>query len=164
METIIIVAMAENGVIGKDNALPWETAEDMAAFRKTDLGRFKEMTAGFPCVMGRRTWESLPRRPLPGRPNIVVSRSLADIPGATVASSLAEAIRHCEDRGHEKAFVCGGASIYREALDIAHRIELTVLSRSFEGDTVFLGIDPTIWEEAGRDDRDGFSFVSYRRA
>ena len=71
MDIIIIAAMSENRVIGKDNALPWSLKEDMS--------RFRELTRGWPCVMGRKTWESLPKRPLPGRPNIVISRSLPSI-------------------------------------------------------------------------------------
>ena len=161
METIIVVAMAQNRVIGRDNALPWASAADMAHFRKADLGRFRKMTTGFPCVMGRRTWESLPKRPLPDRPNIVVSRSAAEIPGATVLGSLAQAIRHCD--GYEKVFVCGGASIYREALAVADRIELTLIRREFEGDVFFPGIDSAVWEKTGASDFDGFSFISYSR-
>jgi len=165
MEIIIIVAMSQNRVIGKDNALPWALAADMADFRKADLGRFREMTMGFPCIMGRRTWESLPerKRPLPGRPNIVVSRSLADIPGATVLGSLGEAIRHCEGEGHGKAFVCGGASIYREALAIADKIKLTLIHREFDGDVFFPEIDPGLWKKASITDLDGFSFIGYSR-
>ena len=163
MEIIISVAMARNRVIGRDNALPWASAADMADFRKADLGRFREMTTGFPCVMGRRTWDSLPRRPLPGRPNIVISRSLADIRGATVLGSLPEAIRHCGDGGHGKVFVCGGAALYREALAVADRIELTLIHREFDGDVFFPEIDPGLWQKTGATDLDGFSFIGYSR-
>jgi len=161
METIIITAMAENRVIGKDNKLPWASTADMAGFRKADLGRFKELTLGSPCIMGRKTWESLPKRPLQGRPNIVISRSLAETPGATVFPSLKEAIRHCGE--HEKVFICGGALIYLEALDIADRIELTQIHRQFEGDVFFPEIDPTLWEKTRTVDLDGFSFIGYSR-
>jgi len=161
METTIIVAMSENRVIGRDNALPWAAMADMAEFRKADLGRFKKMTVGHPCIMGRKTWESLPRRPLPERPNIVVSRSMEAAPGATVLRSLPEAIRHCE--GQEKVFVCGGASIYQEALALADRIELTLIRRRFDGDVFFPEIDPALWRETGAADFDGFSFISYSR-
>ena len=163
MEIIIIVAMSRNRVIGRDNALPWASAADMAGFRKADLGRFKEMTLGFPCVMGRRTWESLPRRPLPGRPNIVVSRSPSDIRGATVLGSLPEAIRHCENQGHGKVFVCGGAAVYGEALAVADRIELTLVHREFDGDVFFPEIDPGLWKKTDATDFDGFSFIGYSR-
>ena len=155
MDIIIIAAVAENGVIGKDNAMPWSLKEDMA--------RFRELTLGWPCVMGRKTWESLPKRPLPGRPNIVISRSLSaeSAPGAMVCASLREAILHCAE--YEKIFICGGASIYREALVFANKIELTRIHRQYEGDAFFPEIDPALWVTSGPADFDGFSFISYNR-
>src|SRR5215470_18701707 len=98
MEIIIIAAMAENRVIGKNNTLPWSLKEDMA--------HFKELTLGWPCIMGRKTWESLPKRPLPGRPNIVVSRTLPAeaVPGAAVFPSLQKAVESCT--GYEKVYIC----------------------------------------------------------
>ena len=155
MEVIIIAAMAENRVIGKDNALPWSLKEDMA--------HFKELTTGCPCVMGRKTWESLPKRPLPGRLNIVVSRSLTagDAPGAIVLSSLQDAIQHCAE--HEKIFICGGASIYRESLALADKIELTVIHRQYEGDAFFPEIDGAQWTKTHAIDFDDYSFISYSR-
>jgi len=121
------------------------------------------MTMGSPCIMGRRTWESLPKRPLPGRPNIVISRSMPDAPGATVLGSLPQSIRHCEGEGYGKAFICGGASIYQEALTIADKIELTLIHRQFDGDVLFPEIDPTLWEETGSTYFDDFSFIGYSR-
>ena len=154
-EIIIIAAMAENRVIGKNNALPWSL--------KADMARFKELTMGWPCIMGRKTWESLPKRPLPGRLNIVISRSLAAgaAPGATVLPSLQEAIQHCT--GHQKVFICGGASIYREALVLANKIELTVIHQQYEGDAFFPEIDTALWAKTGSADFDGFSFISYSK-
>jgi dihydrofolate reductase len=153
VDIIIIAAVAENRVIGKGNALPWSLKEDMA--------RFRDLTLGWPCIMGRKTWESLPQRPLPGRPTIVISRSLPVVPDAAVFPSLAEAIRHCA--GHEKVFICGGASVYQEALAFAHKIELTKIHRQHEGDVFFPSIDPDRWVITGSADFDGFSFVSYTR-
>ena len=155
MEIIVIAAMAENRVIGKNNTMPWSLKEDMA--------RFKKLTAGRPCVMGRKTWESLPKRPLPGRPNIIVSKTLAarDTPGAAVFPSLEEAVRHCADC--EKIFICGGASVYRKALAIADKIELTVIHKPYEGDVFFPEIDPSLWVKTNTADFDGFSFISYSR-
>jgi len=155
MEIIIIAAMAENRVIGKNNALPWSLKADMAHFR--------ELTTGWPCIMGRKTWESLPKRPLPGRPNIIISRSLSAeaAPMATVFSSLQEAIQHCED--YQKIFICGGASIYREALLLADKIELTVIHRQYEGDVFFPEIDSSLWKKTNTVDFDGLSFVSYQK-
>ena len=155
MEIIIIAAMAENRVIGKDNALPWSL--------KADMAHFKELTMGWPCVMGRKTWESLPKKPLPGRLNIVISRSLAAdaAPGATVVPSLQDAIQHCAE--YEKVFICGGASIYHEAFPLAHKIELTVIHRLYEGDTFFPEIDDAQWTKTGTVDFDELSFISYSR-
>ena len=154
-EIIIIAAMAENRVIGKNNALPWSLKEDLA--------RFKELTMGCPCVMGRKTWESLPKKPLPGRLNVVISRSLAAAaaPGAAVVSSLRDAVKHCAE--HEKIFICGGASVYREALALADKIELTVIHRQYEGDAFFPEIDGAQWEKTGAIDFDDYSFISYSR-
>ena len=147
-----MAAMAENRVIGKNNTLPWSLKEDMI--------RFKELTMGWPCIMGRKTWESLPKHPLPGRPNIVISRSITAIPEAQVFSSLDEAVKtlNCQ-----KVFICGGASIYREALAIADKIELTQIHNHYEGDVFFPEIDPAVWEKTASADFDGFSFIGYSR-
>ena len=155
MELIIIAAMSENRVIGRDNALPWSL--------KADMERFKKLTLGWPCVMGRKTWESLPKRPLPGRPNIVISQSLlpASAPEAAVFPSLQEAVQHCA--GYEKVFICGGASIYAEALGLANKIELTVIHRQYEGDVFFPEIDNSGWQITNTEDFDTFSFISYSR-
>ncbi|MDR2922582.1 MAG: dihydrofolate reductase [Treponema sp.] len=175
MEIIIIAAMSENRVIGAGNALPWalktppqagepQAGEPQAGASlalKADMDRFKKTTLGWPCVMGRKTWESLPKRPLPGRPNIVISKSLNAAEGAKVFSSLREAIGRLA--GYEKVFICGGASVYGEALGIAGRIELTVIHRHYEGDVFFPEIDPALWEITNTEDFDGLSFISYNR-
>jgi dihydrofolate reductase len=157
-EIIIIAAMSENRVIGKDNALPWSIKEDMKHFR--------DLTRGWPCVMGRKTWESLPKRPLPGRLNIIVSGSMgagsADGTDVKIFSILASAIAFCED--YEKIFICGGGSIYREAINLANRIELTLIRQNYQGDVFFPEIDPSLWKEEKREDHEGFSFIRYRRS
>jgi dihydrofolate reductase len=151
-DIIIIAAMAENRVIGRDNALPWAVREDML--------HFKELTAGCPCIMGRKTWESLPRRPLPGRPNLIISASMTEAPGgARVFPSLPAAIGFCA--ADPKVFICGGASIYREAQQYANKMELTVIQGYYEGDAFFPEIDPKIWEKTGALDRGICTFVSY---
>jgi len=150
---IIIAAMSENKVIGIRNTLPWKL--------KADMEHFKKLTMGWPCVMGRKTWESLPKRPLPGRPNIVISRSLNDVTGAAVCPSLQDALNHCA--GYEKVFICGGASVYAEALPLADRIELTVIRRIYEGDVFFPEIDMALWQITNTEDFDGFSFISYSK-
>jgi dihydrofolate reductase len=155
MDIIIIAAMAENRVIGKNNSLPWSL--------KADMEHFKKLTLGWPCVMGRKTWKSLPKRPLPGRPNIVISQSLspASVPGAAVFPSLQEAVQHCA--GYEKVFICGGASVYAEAMPLAGRIELTLIHKQYEGDAFFPEFDPSAWKITQTEDFDGFSFISYSR-
>jgi dihydrofolate reductase len=153
-DIIIIAAMAENRVIGRDNALPWAIREDLL--------HFKELTTGFPCLMGRKTWESLPRRPLPGRPNLIISTTLTEVPeGARVFPSLPAAIAFCA--AYPRVFICGGASIYREALPYANKMELTVIPGRYEGDAFFPEIDPRIWEKTGVLDRGICAFVSYNK-
>jgi dihydrofolate reductase/choline kinase len=165
-EIIIIAALAENGVIGRDKGLPWSIRED--------LRRFKELTMGFPCIMGRKTWESLPKRPLAGRLNLVVSRSLTanqNSGGTAGADSetrffpgLAEALAYCGDFGDfEKIFICGGGSMYQEAIALADKMELTLVRGNWEGDTFFPPIDPAVWTKTAARDFDSFSFVSYSR-
>jgi dihydrofolate reductase len=162
-QLIIIAAISENNVIGKDNAIPWSIKEDLA--------HFKELTLGWPCIMGRKTWESLPKRPLPGRLNIIVSGSLKNAnlvsPGVTestkvkICSSLSAAIEHCA--AYQKIFICGGASIYHEAIPLAHTMELTHIHSSYDGDTFFPPIDPTVWVKTASVDFDKFSWVSYSK-
>jgi dihydrofolate reductase len=150
---IIIAAMAENRIIGRDSRLPWSISEDMK--------RFRELTRGWPCVMGRKTWESLPKKPLPGRPNIVVSKTLARPGGASVFPSLEDALEHCKD--FAKVYICGGGMIYREAMEYADSIELTLIHAEYEGDAFFPEIDPSLWEEEEREDHEKFSFIRYRK-
>jgi len=166
MEIVLIVAVADNGVIGAGGAIPWRL--------KTDLQRFKALTLGKPVVMGRKTFVSL-RRPLPGRTNIVVTRDANfRSPGAVVTTSLAaaravatgDALR----RLATEIAVIGGAEIYAQWMAFADRLEITEVHARPAGDTYFAAIDPTIWEEAARvrnsagpDDSADFSYVTYRR-
>jgi dihydrofolate reductase len=153
MEIIIIAAMTEKRVIGKNNGLPWTLRADMA--------HFKALTAGWPCIMGRRTWESLPRRPLPGRLNVVISRTMGGIPEAEVFPTLQAAIGRCA--GYQKIFICGGTSVYQEAMAAADTIELTLIHREYEGDAFFPEIDPACWTKTAVEDFDTHSFVRYTR-
>ena len=154
----LIYARAANGVIGKDNALPWHLPEDMA--------HFKRMTAGCPVVMGRKTWDSLPPRfrPLPGRRNIVVTRQ-ADwqVEGAERAGSLPEAVALCA--GAAEVWVIGGAQIYAEAAPLAQRAVVTEIDRDFEGDAHAPSLGAA-WQEVAREAHVAgnglpFSFVTY---
>jgi len=156
-EIILIAAMAENRVIGKDNAMPW--------FVKGNLAHFKEMTIGWPCIMGRKTWESLPKKPLPGRLNIIISAKMTlektdSNKNVIYFSSLDKAIEHCS--GCEKIFICGGESIYKQALPLADKIDLTLIPGRYDGDTFFPEIGDT-WKETGTVNYDEFSVITYIR-
>jgi len=134
----LVLAVARNGVIGKSGAIPWHISGD--------LKRFKQLTLGKPVIMGRKTWDSLPRKPLPERANIVVTRQPGwSAKGATVAHSLQDALANADD-----VSVIGGGEIYREALSRADRIELTEVHRDFDGDAHF-AFDKTAWREIARE-------------
>lgn len=144
MELAILVAIAENGVIGRGGGLPWRLS--------SDLKRFKADTMGKPILMGRRTWESI-GRPLPGRLNIVISRDTDfRAEGAEVVASLPEAISLAKARarsmeGADEICVIGGGEIYRQALPLADRLYVTHVLAKVEGDTHFPPIDSAIWRE-----------------
>jgi dihydrofolate reductase len=151
----LVVAAARNGVIGKGGAIPWRLPEDMR--------RFKALTLGHTVVMGRKTWDSLPakNRPLPGRRNLVVTRDPAWRADGAEAMALDDALAGGE------AFVIGGAEIYRAALPLADRIELTEVQGDFDGDAVFK-FDRSQWRETAREDHvsaDGlaYSFVTLEK-
>lgn len=156
----IIVARAANGVIGRDNGLPWHLSEDLAHFRRT--------TMGCPIVMGRRTFESL-GRPLPGRRNLVVTRSGGwSHAGVEIVPTLDEAIARCADA--DTVFVIGGAQLYAEAIPRADRLVITEIQRNFDGDVHFPAPDPAQWRETAREPQHGahdpslrFDFVTYER-
>lgn len=154
----LIVAAAANGVIGRDNKLPWHLPND--------LKYFKAVTMGKPVVMGRKTFESI-GKPLPGRPNIVVTRDPAwTAPGVTVAHGLDEAIRAAEGFGAEEVMIIGGAQIFAESFGKADRLYLTEVHAAVEGDVVLTGYDPADWREVGRERHDGdpaYSFVVLER-
>ena len=130
----LIVAVAQNGVIGDRNALLWHISED--------LKHFKALTSGHPVVMGRKTYESL-GRPLPNRTNVVISRQELEIPGCRVVHSLDEALALFP--GDEEVFIIGGAQIYAEALPRADRFYLTRVFHDYEGDTRFPEWDEAQW-------------------
>jgi len=131
----LIVAMSRNGVIGKDNRLPWHLP--------ADLKRFKELTMGHTIVMGRKTWESIGRL-LPGRRSVIVTRNAAfRIEGAVTADTLETAI--AAGAGDDEIFIIGGEQIFRLALPLADRIYLTIVQADVEGDTYMPAIDPALW-------------------
>jgi dihydrofolate reductase len=155
----LVVAMADNGVIGKEGALPWRIPEDMR--------HFKALTIGKPCIMGRKTWDSLPKKPLPGRENIVVTRDrMFCAEGAMVTHSLDDAFA----RAANAAEICviGGVEIYKTAFPRATRIHLTEVHGTFEGDAALPPFGKAAWHEVSREDHataDGlrYSYVTLER-
>jgi len=137
----LIVARARNGVIGKDNGMPWKIPGEQAYF--------KRVTMGHPIVMGRKTWESI-GRPLPGRRNIVVTRDRDyKAMGAECAGSLDDALALAGDA--PEVFVIGGAQLYAAALPRADRLLITEIDQDFDGDTTFPAPEPSQWRETARD-------------
>jgi len=141
MKVRLVVAVTENGVIGRDGAMPWRLS--------TDMKRFKATTMGKPVVMGRKTWESFPKRPLPGRHNIVVTRDpVYEAEGASVAASLKAALALADADGAGEVCVIGGGEIYAAALPLADSLDVTHILADIDGDTRFPVIDPAVWRPA----------------
>jgi len=137
MTISIIVAFAENNVIGKDNSLIWHISED--------LKRFKKLTSSHPIIMGRKTYESLPFKPLPRRKNIVItSQKDIDFKGAIVVNNYEDALKECSI--YDEVFICGGASIYKYFIDLADKMYITKVYKTFEGDTFFPKINYEKWQ------------------
>jgi dihydrofolate reductase len=148
-EIVFVIARAQNGAIGKDGALPWRIPED--------LKRFKALTMGAPMIMGRKTFESLPRL-LPGRRHIVLTRGAWQAEGAEVAGSVEDALALV---GGPLVSIVGGAEIYRLFEPLADRIELTEVHGAPEADTFVPAFHG--WREQGREDHEGYSFVTLVR-
>ena len=157
----LIVARAQNGVIGKDNDLPWRLSDDLIHFKRT--------TKGCPILMGRKTWESLPRRPLPGRDNIVMSRDgQYAAHGARVFTSIEPAIETARALaaavGKSEVFVTGGSAIYAAALPLADRLYITEVATTLDGDARFPDFDEAEFIETERqeveaNDKNEFAFT-----
>lgn len=156
----LIVAVAENGIIGTGGTMPWHITEDFA--------HFKAVTLGHSVIMGRKTYESI-GRPLPRRRNIVVTRN-ADlrIEGCEMATSLEGALTMCE--GEEEVFLIGGGEIYRQAMPRADKLYITRVGVEVEGDTRFPEIESSVWREISREEfargeefEHPFAFVDYER-
>ncbi len=164
---VLLAAVAENGVIGRDNALPWRLS--------SDLKRFKALTMGKPLVMGRKTYLSI-GRPLPGRTNIVMTRDRGfRTEGVTVAHSVGEALELAREaarrQGAAEVCVIGGTEIFAQTMGLADRLEITHVHASPAGDVFFPPIDPKLWREAARSEQPAgpkddarVSFVTYVRA
>jgi dihydrofolate reductase len=150
----LVLARADNSVIGDANRIPWRIPEDMR--------RFKALTMGKPIVMGRKTWESFPKRPLPGRTNVVITRDRNYVaPGAIVVHAFDEALARAAAEAADAIMIVGGAEIYREALPHATRIELTEVHGDFRGDVVMPPFDPREWREIAREERSTDSGLRY---
>ena len=152
----IYAALAENGVIGRDGDLPWRLS--------TDLKRFKSLTLGKPIVMGRRTWESFPKRPLPGRTNIVITRQ-ADfaLPGAVRAGSLADALEIAAGEMPDEICVIGGGQIFAEAIAMADILHLTHVQAEMDGDTYFPPVNLEDWAMTDEEDSHATIYAIYAR-
>lgn len=161
MKKIIIVAIAENNVIGKDNQLIWHLP--------ADLKHFKTLTMGCPIIMGRKTFESI-GKPLPGRTSVIVTRNKDyQQEGAIVCHDLQSAFQSL-DKNTEKCYIIGGGEIYKESMNLADEIQLTVVHYKFEGDTFFPKIDENMWSKVSEtknaaDEKNKFdySFIHYVR-
>jgi dihydrofolate reductase len=154
MSISLVVAFSQNYCIGDNGTLPWHIKEDMQ--------RVKTLTTGKNVVMGRKTWESIPQkfRPLPDRTNIVLTRqSSYSVPlGVEVYRSISEALAA---HTNEDIVSFGGAGVYEAMLPFVDTIHVTHVHRHVDGDTFFPVVDWSLWEETSREDKDGFSFVTY---
>jgi dihydrofolate reductase len=156
----LVVARADNGVIGAKGAIPWRIADD--------IKRFKAITMGKPIIMGRKTWDSFPKKPLPGRTNIVITRDASwRAEGAVAVHSFADALARAQREAPEEIAVIGGAEIYRLALPLADLVHLTQVHADVAGD-VFLPAFGPEWRQTAREDHatpDGlrFSYVTLTR-
>lgn len=162
-EIVIIAAVARDGAIGRRGDLLYHIS--------ADLRRFKELTMGCPVIMGRKTFESLPKGALPGRRNIVITRNPAfSAPDTETAVSLDTAVTNIENSA-KVCFVIGGGQVYRDAIAMAHRLELTMIEAGCDdADTFFPEIDPTVWKTVGESPVEtdpksgvGYRFVTLRR-
>lgn len=161
----IVVARARNGVIGREGDMPWRLP--------SDLKHFKAATLGAPVIMGRKTYQSI-GRPLPGRANLVVSRTGFEAEGVEILTTLEEAVERASalavESGAEKVSVIGGGEIYRQALSIADELHITEVAADIDGDTVFPEIDSRLWERTavsepvkGENDSHSVCFSVWRR-
>lgn len=158
MTLTIVVAVSDNNVIGINGKIPWRIPEDMK--------RFKELTIGYPVIMGRKTYDSLPQKfkPLPDRKNIVLSKSLENQNGIYLARTIDEALTLAEN---EDAYIIGGEKVYRDFLPLTSKLELTRVHKNYEGDAFFPEIDLENWELVMEDQRLNenlrYSFLRYVR-
>jgi dihydrofolate reductase len=150
----IISALTREGVIGKDNAMPWHISEDSKLFKK--------LTLGGTLIMGRKTFESIGSQPLPRRKHIIVSRSMPETEGIEICRTLEDAVNKAG--AYEKDVFCiGGSEIYRQMLPIANRLFLSYVKEEYPGDTYFPEFDLGEWQVVREEDHEEFTFVEYER-
>jgi len=154
----IIVAVARNWAIGMNNQLLWHIPEDFKWFKKH--------TSGHPVVMGRRTWQSLPLKPLPGRKNVIITDDPGDcFPNTICVSSIEEAISHMD--AESENFVIGGGMVYRQFLPLCKKVYLTVVDEDFVADVWFPELNPDEWKETYREEhpenKPGYTFLIFDR-
>lgn len=166
MKIVLVAAVGENGVIGREGQLPWRLKSDLQHFRKVTLNR--------PVIMGRKTFEAI-GKPLKDRTNIVLTRDLAlRAPGAVLATSLDAALATARNdaakRGVDEIMIIGGSDVFEATMPMAARLEITHVHATPAGDTLFPPIDPAVWREvsreeraAGPDDDTGFAVATYLR-
>ncbi len=153
-KVIVIAAVSENNVIGKDGKIPWDIKED--------LQRFKRLTLNHPVIMGRKTYESLPIKPLKDRINVVLTRDENFHPaGVIVKHSLKDALEYCKNS--DKVFIIGGQSVFEEGLKIADALELTRVNGKYDGDAFFPKINFDEWVLKNKEVKEGYSFLTYTR-
>lgn len=153
-EITIIVAASENNVIGKDGKIPW--------YIKEDLQRFKRLTLNHPVIMGRKTYESLPVKPLKDRTNVVLTRDKNFNAGSVaVKHSLKDALEYCKN--FDKVFLIGGQSVFEEGLKFADTLELTRVDGNYDGDAFLPEINFDEWKLENKEVRDGYSFLTYKK-
>lgn len=155
--------MAENRCIGINNQMPWHIPEDFKHFKAKTLGK--------PCIMGRKTFESILEslgKPLPGRTSIIITRNGYKHEEAITAISLEGAIETAKEiatsDNQNEICIIGGGQIFEQALPLSNKLELTYVHRTVEGDAFFPAFIETDWSETAREDHDGFSFVTYQKA
>lgn len=153
-EIIVIAAIAKNNVIGNKGDIPWRIKEDFLHFKKKTLGHS--------CIMGDKTYESLPIKPLPDRENVILTFDKNYHPeGTVVFFTFEDALKYVENK--DKAFICGGATVYRIGLKIADTLELTRINLTPEGDTYFPEINFDEWTLTKEEKHEKYSFLTYKR-
>lgn len=159
----ILVAVSENNVIGNQGDIPWRLTKEDRKRYKEDMNRFRDLTEGYDVIMGRTTYESIPKkfRPLENRNNIVLTSNYDFNPeGVFTAHSIGEALDLCQC---DKNYVIGGESVYEQFIPLAQVMEITKIHKEFEGDTFFPEVDWEKWEKINEESRQDYSFLTYQR-